>query len=1316
MGTKSKNDLLFEIVIAEDDEGLNNLITKNLKRHGYECVQAFNGQQAINAVKKGHNQILILDYRLPDLNGEEVILTLRKKNGLVPPFIVMTGYGDEKIAVKMMKLGAKDYITKETKFIEIITEKLERNILELEKEEENKRFKKLLQDTEQLAGVGGWQWFVKQDKWVMSDNWMQLHGCTKKHFTSDSLIQIAHPDDAEKINKAFTKTATTGEPYQIEHRIIRQDNGEIRYIKASGKAERDENGNVLLVIGAAMDITNQKESEKLLATSSEMLEETGRIAKIGGWELNLENEKLIWSDITKKIHEVPEDFNPNLENALQFYPKEYRKQLEKLVQRAIKKGESYEIEVPLKTAKGNIVWTHSIGNPVFNNGKCIKLRGTFQDITQRKTAESQLRDSEERLKVLFESAPDAIYLHDLKGNFVDGNQAAEKMLGYKRVELIGKSFTKLNLLPLKYLKKAGANLLKNAQGKTTGPDEFELIHRDGHKISVEIRAFPVKILEKARIMGVVRDISKRKKAETELHRSEEKFRSIFENSALGIFRSTPEGKYEEVNEAFARILGFNSPKEMMEKVTDISALYKNPGDREKIKKEFAEKGFVENYEIMAHHPTKETVWISVNAKQQHSGGQIYYEGTIQDITKKKVAEEKLLETKQRLQILADNIPDEIFIKDEQHRFVYVNPKKAQADGTTPEAMTGKTDFDFFSETAARKSLKDDERVLKTGEPIINKEERLTGKGGDSRWVLVTKLPRLDQAGSIIGTMGISREITNLKKAEQILKKNEKQLELRKNIAEAFVLEEKDKIFYNVLHALLGNYNSKFGYFGYINQNGDLVCPSMTHDIWNECEVKNKSIVFPKENWTGLWGESLKKQKSLIKNANLKVPNGHVPLNNAMVGIIEYQGKLIGQLAFANGNKSYTDSDLEELDEICKYISPLLHAELSEEQHKKELVEAKEKAEESDRLKSAFLANMSHEIRTPMNGIMGFTNLLQDAEISGEERDNFIQIIQQSGKRMLDTVNDLIDISRIETGQVEIQHEEFKIKEELRNLHRFFEADAKNKNLTLTMNTCCEDEIVVNSDRNKFNSIASNLIKNAIKYTHQGSIEIGCSCNNDSIKIFVTDTGIGIPEKLRKDIFSRFVQVEQGYTRNYEGAGLGLSIAKAYTEMLGGDIGVESEEGKGSTFYFSIPVTKRIAKNTKSKGTGSSPEKDLTNLKNLRVLVAEDDEVSQYHLEILLEDKVAKIYFAKTGREAIETYQKNPDINLILMDIKMPEMDGHEATRKIRSFDKKVPVIAQTAYALQGDQEKALDAGCNDYITKPVDSDELFAKIANFLHN
>jgi len=378
----------------------------------------------------------------------------------------------------------------------------------------------------------------------------------------------------------------------------------------------------------------------------------------------------------------------------------------------------------------------------------------------------------------------------------------------------------------------------------------------------------------------------------------------------------------------------------------------------------------------------------------------------------------------------------------------------------------------------------------------------------------------------------------------------------------------------------------------------------------------------------------------------------------------------------------------------------------------DLKKSKDRAEESDRLKSAFLANMSHEIRTPMNGILGFAGLLREPGLTCDDQSEYISIIEKSGTRMLNIINDIISISKVESGQMEITLSKTNINEQIKYIYTFFKPEAMQKGLRFSFkNSITDDKATIKTDREKIYAILTNLVKNAVKFTYSGSIEIGYelkiaedSIADDQLKpaelqFFVKDTGSGIRKEQRELIFERFRQGSESLNRNYEGAGLGLAISKAYVNMLGGKIWVESNAGHGSVFYFTIPYNiNETDKNDKQMNELAENQQDET--KSLVILIAEDDEISEMLISKTIKYLGKIILKAATGLEAVETCRNNPDINLILMDIKMPRMDGYEATRQIRKFNKEVIIIAQTAYALEGDREKALESGCNDYISKP----------------
>ena len=375
--------------------------------------------------------------------------------------------------------------------------------------------------------------------------------------------------------------------------------------------------------------------------------------------------------------------------------------------------------------------------------------------------------------------------------------------------------------------------------------------------------------------------------------------------------------------------------------------------------------------------------------------------------------------------------------------------------------------------------------------------------------------------------------------------------------------------------------------------------------------------------------------------------------------------------------------------------------------------AKNKAEESDHLKSAFLANMSHEIRTPMNGIIGFADLLKDPELTGEEQQKYLGVIERSGARMLNIITDLIDISTIEAGQMSLKDEVVNLKDELNKIYSFFVHDANMKGLQ--MNLKCPEikqNFEFRTDLNKFQKIFKNLLKNSIKYTDEGVIEIGYTENENQIQFFVKDTGIGIPKDKQDIIFKRFVQADSSLSSAYEGAGLGLSITHSYVDMLGGNLWVQSEEGIGSQFYFTIPFKNQ--KHTEDlKEVSTKKGISMNELKEKTILIAEDQKSSDVYLTAIVKNLCKDIEHVQTGIGAIEACTHNKDIELILMDIKMPEMSGYEATKRIRKFNKDLIIIAQTAYALPGDREKSLAAGCNDYIAKPIHKDDLVKLISKY---
>jgi PAS domain S-box-containing protein len=421
------------------------------------------------------------------------------------------------------------------------------------------------------------------------------------------------------------------------------------------------------------------------------------------------------------------------------------------------------------------------------------------------------------------------------------------------------------------------------------------------------------------------------------------------------------------------------------------------------------------------------------------------------------------------------------------------------------------------------------------------------------------------------------------------------------------------------------------------------------------------------------------------------------------------------------NRKFILSVTTDITDIIKYQSEILsknrEIEFQNQEYRKlmnELLKAKEKAEESDRLKSAFLANMSHEIRTPMNGIIGFSDLLEENNLEEDKRRQFIQIIKNSGHQLLNIINDIIDISKIETGQIKFSEENIVISQLLSDIFIFFDPIASKKGIKLIVeNNISEYDDECITDGVKLRQILTNLINNALKFTGSGHIKVTVSIPNSMFVFEVQDTGCGIASEHLSLIFDRFRQVDESEKASASGTGLGLAICKAYIELNGGNINVDSAPGKGSIFRFTWPYkSARILKEARSEPKAFS--KPSYSWENKVILVAEDELVNFYYVNELLTPTGASVVKAVNGKEVLDYLNTNPFPDIILMDLKMPILNGYETTIEIRKKNKDVPIVAVTAYAFAGERSRALDAGCNMFIHKPFKKEDLLKTISKYI--
>lgn len=564
-----------------------------------------------------------------------------------------------------------------------------------------------------------------------------------------------------------------------------------------------------------------------------------------------------------------------------------------------------------------------------------------------------------------------------------------------------------------------------------------------------------------------------------------------------------------------------------------------------------------------------------------------------DLTEQKKVEKELIEAKDNaeqnatiVKAMLDNLQDAFFRADINGLFNFINPGALKMYGYSESELIGQPASMLYANKLERDNLI--ENLRKNGS--INDWNGLgLRKDGSTFWVSMNVQFIKDKQEKILGTEGVVRDITDRKNAELEIELNNERLESLLKISQ-FQTNSNQELLDFALGEAIKLTDSKIGYIYFYNeQTQQFTLNTWSKEVMNECRVLNPETVYDLDK-TGCWGEAVRQRKPIIINdyqAENKLkkgtPHGHVQLNKFLTIPVFFDNKIVAVAGVANKQTDYNNSDVRQLtllmDSVWKISERILLI--------KDLKIAKEKAEESDRLKTAFLCNMSHEIRTPMNGILGFAGLLKEPHLTDEEQHKYIEIIEKSGDRMLNIINDIVSISKIESGTMDIQLSLININSLFQFVYDLLKLDADNKMLKLSINcTLPEKEAVIKTDNEKLYGILANLVKNAIKYTVSGAIEFGYVKKEDEFEFYVKDTGIGIPNERQDAIFERFIQADITDKMARQGAGLGLTISRAYVEMLGGKIWVESEVDKGSTFFFTLPCN---LDNEKNSAIPDSPE-------------------------------------------------------------------------------------------------------------------------------
>lgn len=764
-----------------------------------------------------------------------------------------------------------------------------------------------------------------------------------------------------------------------------------------------------------------------------------------------------------------------------------------------------------------------------------------------------------------------------------------------------------------------------------------------------------------------------KMAEDALRTSEERYKRIFNSYQDVYFKAELDGSLSEVSPSVNKLLGYK-PEEVLGKT--IGDFFAEQPFINKLGKILLKKEFVSDQDIKLTKKNGEIINASLNARilKNAKGIPVGSEGVIRDISERKKAEADFQKSEEKFRMLANFTYDWEYWLSPENSIIYMSPSCERISGYNPEEFTSNNElmmaivhpddlylFENYSPKHKR-SVND----------VITFDFRIITKDKTTKWINHLGQKVYADDGRFMGFRASNRDITDRKQAEQELKNSEIRFKtLFFESPDAIFVEDFDGNILDVNPAACKLHNM---------DKEELISKNIM-DLIPNYQKDEVAKDFPK--WIS--GEH-KNYRGISKTADgICIP-------------VEIHASKINY----SGN--------EALIFIVRDITLIKETE-------DKLREAVQKAEEADMLKSVFLANMSHEIRTPMNAIIGFSEILSDQDLTKKERNEFINYITQGSNTLMNLIEDIIDITKIEAGQIKIHIAECNVNMLMDELYAAF-LKMKNKSgkqkLELRLNKpVLEEGFNISTDPSRIRQILSNLIGNALKFTDEGFIEIGFTTTLDNKIIFyVKDTGIGIPKEKQHIIFERFAQIEDTTGREKLGTGLGLSISKKLAELLGGNLTLDSEPGRGSIFYVTLPIKREISQEPIKEKHLLPPETDWS---KKTFLIAEDSILNFTYLEALFQKTKVKILWAKDGLEAVKICKENKEIDLVLMDIKMPVMNGLEAISEIKKLRNDLPIIVQTAYAMPEDRERSLSAGGDDYLTKPINAEELFTAINKFLN-
>ncbi len=877
------------------------------------------------------------------------------------------------------------------------------------------------------------------------------------------------------------------------------------------------------------NITEVASIQKELKINNKRLERAETLAKFGSWEININDNYVFASKGAKQIYGVDET-RLKLDEVRGFALPEFRERLGVALHNLIYKNEPYNIHYKVKRKNdGAVRHIHSIAE--YREDKKMVF-GVINDVTETELTQYALMESENSLKQLFENMNSAFAFHkivtDSNGEPVDYitldvNPKFEEISGEKAEDIINKSILEVHPDTEKFWIEIYGEVALT--GKAVSFSEYS----EQMKKFLEISAYSPR---KNYFAVTFNDISAKVKSERALNDSLMDLKMAQRIAKIGSWKFNPENKTYKWSDQVFDIIE-RKPEKGPLRFNELEP-YFSSDDFQKFKESIDDTLFHKNpFEIQLRLllPGNRSKWIEVICQPGEITHQNEYflRGTVQDITANKNADEEIYRSNQLLRTVIDNVTDAIYLKDTQYRKLIANLEDTRRSGfEKPEDIIGKSDFDLYPFDVAQKYVDDDRKVIENGEAVVNKEEILPDKKGD-RTILTSKFPLKNDNGEILGLVGIGRDIT----------------ELKEHASKVHMLQQ--TVEQTPLAVLITNPEGKIEY---VNAGFTKISGYAPGEVIGQKTWIFKSGFHDEKYYSNLW-ETISSGKNWYGEFFNKRKNGETYWEGAVIApIFDEKNNIIHFVAIKEditGKKQMID----------------------------DLKKAKKEAEESSRLKSLFLTNLSHEIRTPLNGILGFSNIICSGIAEKNKLEYYGKIIEKSGNRLMKMVDDIIDISMLQSDQMRFDFDNFNLNDMLQDL--YFSVGnlyLDKKDIVLKLVKCSNESFTLFSDKNRLNLVMTNLLFNAYKFTESGEIKFGFFSSADNeVTLFVKDTGIGIADDKKKVIFEAFRQAEEGDARKFEGSGLGLAVASGILEKLQGSINVESELGKGSVFYIKVPVNK-----------------------------------------------------------------------------------------------------------------------------------------------